>query len=320
MILDDLIPVLKNAKKISVLPHISADGDAIGSSLAFAYALSKIGKDATVYLEEEIPRTYMFLPCREKTQIFEQAEGEFDVVVALDTGDTGRLGNRIEIFNKAKITVNIDHHQTNDMFASYNYVDTKASATGEIIYDLIGKMNVEMDTCIANCLYTAIVTDTGGFRYSNTTKRTHEIIAQLIDKGVDVADIAKKVFDTVSLAKTRLTGEAINSLQLFEDGKVAFLTITKEMQKRAGADDEDCDGLVNIGRNIEGVEVAVLLKTAPDGSIKASIRSNAYADVAKVAQKFSGGGHKRAAGCIINSDIDSARDMILEEIRKELNL
>ena len=137
---------------------------------------------------------------------------------------------------------------------------------------------------------------------------------------MDVADIAKKVFDTVSLAKTRLTGEAINSLQLFEDGKVAFLTITKEMQKRAGADDEDCDGLVNIGRNIEGVEVAVLLKTAPDGSIKASIRSNAYADVAKVAQKFSGGGHKRAAGCIINSDIDSARDMILEEIRKELNL
>ena len=318
MVTDNIISILKEAESIAILPHISLDGDGLGSSLAFACALGKLNKHGTVYLEEAIPHIYSFLPGSQQVRFYEGEPPKVDVAVALDSGDIERLGKRAAIFNNAGITVNIDHHQTNSMFAAHNYVQTGASAVGEIIYQFIKMMGLELDEKIATCLYVAIVADTGGFRFSNTTATTHQIAADLISNGVNVSEISRKVFDSVSREKVKLMGAAINSLELFEEGKVAFIAVTKEMIGSVGASDEDCDGIVNIGRSINGVEAAVMLKERDNGEIKVNLRSNSYVDVAAIAGMFSGGGHKRAAGCTIKREISEAKKMILNEIVKVL--
>lgn len=221
MILKDIITVLKSKDKIAILPHISVDGDGLGSSLALALALLKLGKKVKVYLEEGVPFTFGFLPGQHLLELYNNEgyeetgkeesiknenknEAGIEVAVALDTGDEGRLGKRIEIFKKAKVTINIDHHATNSMYAEYNLVKTENSAVGEIIYQLIKEIGIEIDTDISICLYVAILTDTGGFKYSNTTALTHQITSDLISNGIDVAEISKRIFDTNSYEKIKL--------------------------------------------------------------------------------------------------------------------
>lgn len=317
-ILNEIISKIKTARSIAILPHISVDGDGLGSSIALAMAVNRLDKDSAVYLEEDIPYIYEFLPTGNLVRSFQEKLQGYDLVIALDCGDMERLGKRAAIFNSAKTTVNIDHHQTNTMFAELNHVLTSASSTGEIIYELIKTAGFDVDADISTCLYTAIATDTGGFKYSNTTAETHQIAADLINNGVNVAEISKLVFDTTSLQKIKLTGMAINTLELLENGKLAIITVTDQMVREAGARDEDCDGIVNIARSVMGVEVGVLIKQKSDEEIRVNLRSNSYADVAEIARKLTGGGHKRAAGCTIRKSIEEARKILVEEIRKVL--
>lgn len=244
MIEKRIIDAINNAKSIAILPHVSVDGDGLGSSVALALALEKMGKDITVYIEEEIPATYEFLPGKDYVEVYKSNPKKHDLVLALDTGDLARLGKRIEIFDNTDLTINIDHHTTNTEFASLNLVKTTAAAVGELIYQLIKMLGISFDESIATCLYVAISTDTGGFRYSNTTPITHQITADLIDNGADVSKISQLVFETMSLKKLRLMGLAIDSIEIFDDGRVAFITVTNEMLKKVGAAEEDCDGLV----------------------------------------------------------------------------
>lgn len=322
MILIDIINVLKESKKVIIMPHVSVDGDGLGSSLALGLALEKIGTSVEVWLEEDIPSVYSFLPGSYLVKVY---KGESDLscecigtAVALDAGDLPRLGKRVEIFNNAEITINIDHHSTNDEFAKYNFVNTNASSVGEILYQLIKMMGIEFDMDIATCLYVAISTDTGGFRYSNTTSVTHQIAGDLLNSGVNVAEISQKIFDTVSYEKVMLMRAAINSLELFENGKVAFITISDDVMKSTGAKEEECDGIVNIGRNVKGVEVAVMIRTRNDGEVKVNLRSNSYVDVSEIAKLYSGGGHKRAAGCTVKGNIEEIKSKLLGDIRKVL--
>ena len=316
IILDKIVEVLKEAKSIAVLPHISADGDSLGSSLALSIVLKNMGKEVLIYAEEDIPYIYNFLPGLDLVRVGTSSQ-HYDVIIALDTGDMGRLGTRGEMFsNNTPVTINVDHHNTNSKFALYNYVESSSAAVGEIVYDMIGMLGESIDTDIATCLYVAITTDTGGFRYSNTTVVTHKIAADLINYGVNVAEVSQRVFETTSIEKVRLTGQVINSLQLLEDGKVALIEITDEMMMKAGAKDEDCDGVVNIGRNVKGVEVAVMLRQKSNGDIKVNLRSNSYVDVSAVAAKYSGGGHKRASGCIIKSE---NKESLIQDIIDRLN-
>ncbi|GAE87520.1 3'-to-5' oligoribonuclease A [Acetivibrio straminisolvens JCM 21531] len=240
------------------------------------------------------------------------------MVIALDTGDMERLGKRAAIFNDAGITVNIDHHPTNTQFGQVNLVNTDSAAVGEMIYRLIEMMGINIDKDMATCLYVAIATDTGGFRYSNTTPVTHRITADLINNGVDVSYISQTVFETVSLPKVKLMGKAIENLELFENGKLAIIKITDDLLKSVGAKEEDCDGIVNIGRNIEGVEVAVVIRQRAGGELKINFRSKNYVDVSVIANRHSGGGHKRAAGCTIKCGINEAKEMLIKEIREVL--
>jgi phosphoesterase RecJ-like protein len=313
--LDKIADIIRKTDRIAIIPHVAADGDALGSSLALAIELSAMGKDARVILEESIPQTYDFLPGASLAFVYPEGEGYYDLVIALDCGDVERLGKRRRIFEKARMTVNIDHHQTNQGFADYDHVDTRSAATGEIIYRLLEAMGTDPGKDAAACLYTAISTDTGSFRYSNTVPATHVISAELLKKGIDVADISKRVFDTMSYGKVRLTGEAINALELYFDGKAAVMTLTEEAIKRSGAAEEDSDGIINIARNIRGVEVAAMLRQMTNGDVKVNLRSNYTADVSQLAARHSGGGHKRAAGFTVSGgELTEVKKMLLEEL------
>jgi phosphoesterase RecJ-like protein len=320
MMQNKIISEIKEAGSITILPHIYADGDALGSSFALALALKKFDKKVSVYLEEEIPYIYNFLPGIELAAVYKGETVVSELVIALDTGDMERLGTRTDIFNKAKTTVNIDHHSTNSMFAQNNLVHTESSAVGEIIYQLIKMLGLELSQDISICLYTAISTDTGGFRYSNTTPVTHLIASDLINNGANVAEISQKVFETTSFEKVKLTGLAADSLLLFEGGKIAVITLSDEMMKASGADEEDCEGIVNLGRNIRGVEVAVMLRQKNGKETKVNLRSKNYIDVAAIAAKYSGGGHKRAAGCTVQGEVDAVCRRLLDDIRKALQV
>ena len=318
MSLNKIIEILKEANSIAILPHVFADGDAIGSCLALESLLSRLGKNVTVFLEEPVPAVYDFLPGAGGIEVFSGKNRNFDVAVSLDNGDYDRLGKRTAIFDNAKTTANVDHHFTNSEFAVHNYIDQKAAATGEIIFDIIKLFNENCDKAMATCLYVAIATDTGGFRFSNTTKRTHQIISELVGLGTNVSEISQKVFDSVSIEKVKLLGQAISSLEVLENGKLAVITLTEAAMKKAGAKDEDCDGIVNTGRNINGVEVAVLLRVRDNGEIKVNFRSKNYVDVATLANLYKGGGHKRAAGCTALGDLEEVKKKIMKDIKEVL--
>jgi len=319
IVLNDIVSIIKDKEKILILPHVSADGDALGSSIALGLAIEKLGKQVKIYLEEGLQKKYDFLPGQHLIEIYEGKNGfKSEVAIALDTADEGRLGKRIEIFKEAGVTINIDHHNTNPLYADFNYVQPHSSAVGEIIYRIIKMMDLTIDTNISICLYVAISTDTGGFRYSNTTPETHRITSDLIRIGVDVSDISRRLFETNSYEKIKLMGVAIDTLELLGNGKIAFHTITNEVMKTIGAKEEECDGLVNIGRSIEGVEVAILLRELENGEIRVNLRSNTYVDVSEIAGFFSGGGHTRAAGCTLKGDIESAKQKLVDKIVQKL--
>jgi len=313
-IMDEII----KAKKIAIIPHISADGDALGSSFGLALGLKKLNKDVEVFLEEEVPTIYKFMPGLELEKEYTFQSSYYDLVIAIDVGDVSRLGERSELLNNGRKTVNIDHHKTNTLFAFYNLVDSGISSVGEMIYTMLVELGVEINKDIATCLYIAISADTGGFRYSNTTSATHKVISEIVSFGVDIADISKKIFDNVSFQKLKLVGKAVDSIELIENGKIAVIVISDKGLNISGLKDEDYDGIVNLGRNIEGVEVSILFREKPNGEIKINLRSNYYVDVSKLANMYMGGGHKRAAGCVVKGELKKMKKQVLEDLISEM--
>lgn len=296
---------LLNAENIVILPHINADGDALGAALALGLALAGINKQVDVLIEEEISANLKFLPGLEL--IKSTPNKKYDVAVNIDNGDITRLGTREQYYGNARIRLSIDHHTTNNVEADYSYVNTEASATGEIVYDLIlsyFKLNIDRD--MATCLYTAIITDNGCFRYTNTTPRSLEIGADLLRHGVDFTAIIKRVFDMTSHTKLFRIKQTINSLRILENGKLAISYLTFDDIKAHTSMGDDFEGLVNYGRNLDGVEVSAFLREDEKDHFKVSLRSNNYVDVAFVSQQFGGGGHKRAAGFNIIGELEEA--------------
>lgn len=203
------------------------------------------------------------------------------------------------------VLVNIDHHPTNNLFGRLNYVDAEAAATGEIIFELLQKLGVHNDGAVAEALYVAISTDTGSFKYDNTTEKTHLIAGRLLARGVKPGHISSQVFDIKPLAAVMALRQALSTLTFSADGKIAWMTLTEKDLQQAGADNADLEGLINYAKNIEGVEVGLLFRENDDGTIKVGFRSF-QTDVAGIAALFGGGGHTRAAGCTIRGSLDEA--------------
>lgn len=323
MTLSQIANFILEGKKIGITYHVSPDGDAVGSVLALLNALKSLNKDCYVISKDTLSENVKFLKGSEDiTGYVVEPEDETDIIVVLDCGNLERVSANIKEFTGT--IINIDHHLSNDKYGDVNYIDSNAAATAEIVYELLNIMGIDFKESnditkeIGTCIYTSIVTDTGGYRHSNVTERTHTISATLKKIGVDNTFIYQSLFDNKEFNRIKVIGKALSSIQLILNGKVALLEIDKNFTEDLGIDVGDTSDIISYGLQIKGVEVTLLIKEVEDG-VKASLRAKSYVDVRKIAEVFGGGGHVRASGIKIkNISMEEAKYEILNEIQKEL--
>lgn len=302
-----------------VVTHERPDGDALGSALAMAHILTALGKEWTILVAEPLPERFRYLPLFEKIREIEERDvGAFDDVIAVDCADQHRYDAVAEAISPNANVLNIDHHQTNPNFGATACVDPVAAATCELIYHIARALSTPIDKDLAVCLYTGILTDTGGFSYPNTTRVVHQIAAELLECGVQPYDVAEPALEARTVAQMRLVQLALKDMVISDDSRSAYISVDREMLAEAGASEDDVEGLVAFARSVETVEVGVLLRERPDGTVKASLRSKRHVDVADIAQHFGGGGHARAAGCILDGPVGKAKEMIREHVERAL--
>ena len=317
MTLDEILKEAKKVVTILILTHENPDGDAIGSSLGLCLALQNMGKTVEV-LMSEYPANYSFLPGIENIKT-EASFEKYDMAIVVDCPDIKRVNSTyIPYFENATVTAEFDHHSKNSMFADYNIVNHVSPACAQILMSSFEYLNIEITKEIATCLLTGIITDTGGFKNAGITAETFEFAAWALTKGVNVSKIYRESMLVTTKTKFEAQKLAMDRLELSEDGRVAFTYMTLEDDARIGIETGDHDGIVEIGRNIAGVEVSVFLYQREEGSFKASLRSNDYMDVADVCMMFGGGGHIRAAGCSVEMKLEDAKKAILAEVKKHL--
>ena len=318
MTLDEILVEIKKSENIVVMAHEAPDGDAIGSALAMCIALKNMGKNPVYLLPDEFPANFNYLPAREF--IKQESEIEvYDMAIALDCPNIKRLrSENIPYFENAKVKVEIDHHNKNDMFGDYNVVNHVAPATAQILVSSFEYLGIEITKDIATCLLTGIITDTNGFRNSNITIESFEFASWALEKGLNVSNIYRDAMLTMTRSKFEAQKLAMNRMEFFENGRIAFTYMTKaddaELNVKAG----EHDGIVEIGRSIEGVEVSIFLYEKEKG-YKASLRSNDFVNVSEVCLMFGGGGHIKAAGATLNMPFEEAKRAIIAEVTKFLN-
>lgn len=315
----EVVKTLNQYDSFVLLEHQKPDGDCVGSGLALVQALRALGKQALLVSDDPHPALYDFLPGRQFHSRAGYLKGEDynpQVAVFLDCTDPERAGKGLE-FAQGKLWVNIDHHVSNSRFGAINLVNPDAAATGELVYDVLNGLGAPIDRDIAVCLYVAIITDTGGFRYQNTTKRTHLLTADLMDRGVNGAEVFDRVFDTRTVSSIMLLARTLSTLQLYHEGKLAAVFLTQEMIKLSGASSDETEGIIGYPRSIAGVEVSLFFKEADEpGSIHVSLRSRSVVDVAAVAKSLGGGGHPRAAGALIKGTMEEVTKKVMSHLDK----
>lgn len=304
--------MLLAAQKIVLCCHVSPDGDTLGSALGLARFLEQKGKEVIVFVDDDINKSLSFIPGIEKVHRPEAGViVEADLFVVVDASSFDRVGICNEVV-KAPVLLNIDHHISNTEFADYLYLDAESAAAGEIMCDLFEAMGWEYDEAIAVDFYTAITTDCGSFRYSNTTSKTMQRAAKLLDYGVKPNEISD-MLDVRSRKTTELLAKVLPSLTFDYEGKVAHITITNDLYDK----EAQTDSFVSYPRYIEGVEVAIMFKAVEPEVTRVSMRSS-NVDVASVALSFGGGGHLRAAGCTIYAPVEEAKAQLLAVVGKAL--
>lgn len=313
--LDEILKEIAQAESIIILVHENPDGDAIGSGLAMYQALQNMGKDVEIVVPEW-SRIFANLPKINELKK-EGSKKKYDLAIALDCATIKMLNGWTNYFEDAKNKIVIDHHSSNSMFGDFNYVDIDAPACCQVLYNMFEYYNWQITKEIAACLIAGLITDTGGFQYSGVSKDTFLMAANLIDTGIDASKIYKDVMSTHTKTSVELKKLILNRMQFLEDDKVTFTYMTLEDEKEIGCEVGDYEGLVNEGRNIEGVEVSIFLHEIDDG-FKVSLRSNNYVNVSDVCLMFGGGGHIRAAGAKIKGTPDEIKEKLLKEIKRQL--
>ncbi|HOV90632.1 MAG TPA: bifunctional oligoribonuclease/PAP phosphatase NrnA [Syntrophorhabdaceae bacterium] len=308
---------IEQGSRFLITTHIDLDGDAVGSCYSFYWALKSLKKDVFVYFKDKIPYKYRFLPGPEGNQLIQNKlpADRYDTVFVLDCGDLHRIGEGYENLKNNGFIISIDHHNTNSRFGEINLVDEYASSTAEIIYDLFRYLIIDISQDMAINIYTAILTDTGSFRYDNTTPKAFSICEHMTKIGVKPSFIATKVYESHPKERFLLLGKVLNTLETHINGKIAIAYITKDMFQKTDATEEHSDGFVEFIKEIEGIDIAVLIRQLDNGRYKLSMRSKSEADVASICSLFGGGGHKKAAGCYMDGDIEGVKKRLLEVIR-----
>lgn len=316
--MDEAIDLINKSDKIFIASHVNPDGDNIGSSLSLAFALKKLNKEVFVLASDGIPDDFMFLPGIELIEDYNDNMGSIELFITVDSSDIDRLGKNKGLIEAANKVINIDHHISNTDFGHVNIVDPKASATGELIFYFVKRLGIEIDKDIATNIYTAINTDTGKFSYDSVSSNTHRIAGELLDAGVDIKEVNINIYENSSIERTNLFIKALSGLKTYSNDKIAITKISQKLLQETNTTLDDTEGIVSFIRTIGPVEVSCILKEIDENEIKVSLRSKAYVDVASICKVFNGGGHIRAAGCTINSDLDSAESLIVKEIIKNI--
>jgi bifunctional oligoribonuclease and PAP phosphatase NrnA len=308
-VLDQVLSQIERRDRFVLTSHARPDGDAVGSSLAFGQILRSMGKQAEVVLRDGVPRIYQSLPYADKVVKAEHVNGNCQAAIILECDSIQRtrlmgLENRF--------LINIDHHATARPFADVNWIDPKAVATAEMVYRLAREAGAAISAEVATCLYTAVLTDTGSFMFAGTNEHTFELARELVLAGADPARCARSIYFGHSTAKMRLLGAALSDLH--REGPWAWISVTQEQMENCRAKEEDCEGLVNYALSIHDVEVATFLREVPGGKFRVSLRSKGGYDVAAIAERFGGGGHRCASGCSVDGPLSAAADAIRKEL------
>ncbi len=319
MMINDAANILKWKSDFLITTHISPDGDALGSVAALAASIKKLGKNATIFMKDNVPEEYSFLPELENKHTIIPAK-HYDAVIVVDCGSIERVDSDFLEFKNYDVLINIDHHKSNTNFGNINIVDKDASSAGVLVYKVLKAAGVSLDLDTATAIYTTILVDTGSFRYSNANAEAFKIASELIDSGVNAWDVAGSVYENQSLIRINLLKLVLAEMEIHIDEGFASMTITQDMLKKANADFDVTDGFINFARSIKGVEVALQFKQLGTEKYKLSMRSKGNVDVSEIAENFGGGGHKNAAGCYLDGDIDSVKEElfghVIDHIRK----
>ncbi len=305
---------LENASSVLIGTHLNPDGDALGSALALAMYLERLGKDVEVLCHHPAPRNLRFLPGVGKVRQAPREE-KADLAIMVDLESRDRLGDVREYILQTPRLIVIDHHVPHEEPGDFRIVDVGASATALIITRLLIELGAEITPDMATNLLTGIVTDTGSYRFRNTTPEALSLSAILLERGADLARVNEEIFQRKPLASTLLLGHMLDTMRLECDNRIAVGVLTKGDFERAMASDEDTEGFVNEMLSIDSVEIAAILREPKPGRIRCSLRSRAGHDVATVAREFGGGGHRNAAGCTLDLHIDDAEDTIVRRLR-----
>ncbi len=315
MTVDDIIRFIKANQHFAVTSHARPDGDAIGSSLGLALALEELGKTAHVFNADPHPRRYDFLPEVETIRVTDRVEGDYDGLFVLECNDL----DRPQLANMERYcVVNIDHHPSTKSFGHLNWLDPAAAAVGEMIYYLIRGLCVPLTPAIATNLYVAIMTDTGSFQFSNTHAKTFQIVGDLANSGANPSAIAQSVYMNQSQARIRLLGMLLNTLELHTQGKIATISLTQNILDTTCSDADYLEWIVTYALSVEGVLLAAFLREEPSARYRVSLRSKDHYDVAAAAETFGGGGHRNAAGLMLEGNFDEVSGKVIAELEKLL--
>lgn len=311
-----VVRLIKSKKSFLLTTHVNPDGDGLGAESALYLALKKLGKKVRVVNHDALPKRYEYLGFHQAYQSSDSIPAH-EVCFVLDAGSFGRIRDDVKRTEFGTL-VNIDHHFSNDHYGDFNLVLPKAAATGEIVYYLIKALKIKISKEIAESVYTSLVTDTGGFRYSNTTPEVLRLAAELVDAGADAQKVSERIFAGISKEAMELVRVSLGKIRVYGDGRIASMTLSQADLAKTGAADEDTDNLINYVRKLDTVKIAIFLKERPDGQIKLSLRSRSNINVSLIAGKFNGGGHTYAAGAVLSGPMDKALEEVLRASQASL--
>lgn len=309
--LSQVVELIENKENFAITTHVRPDGDGVGSSLGLCWLLRSLGKKAEFIVSDGIPVAYMQLPGAEEIKKVSEINGTYDAVFVIECSDIHRPGIK---GLENQMVVNIDHHATSEHFGAINWIDATASAVGEMIYNLCKAIGGRITKEIAECVYLALVTDTGSFHFPNTTERTLKVASELIKAGVKPADISQTVYNSYPWSRIELMRQVLATVKRDASGRVAWMRQTLDMKLNSGAVDGDNNGFVNIPLAAKEIEAVVYMREVEPNYYRVSLRSKDGINIARVAEQFGGGGHKNAAGCRVDGDWDTKEREIVDAV------
>ncbi len=316
-----VVAAIKKYKRFLLTTHTSPEGDALGSQLAFFFLLKKLRKQPFIVNQDPVPEEYSFLPGKEYIKHYKNIrQPDFDCMAVLDCSDLNRTGQVYKLNKQGKPVINIDHHISNDKFGESRWIEPLASSTSEMVYMLYKELSVKFNKGSALLLYTGIMTDTGSFRYSNTTGFTHKAVEELMRFDIDVRTVYRQVYENISFLDARLLIEILSSVRTAKGGKIAWIQVPAKMLKHRKVFFDLSEHILSFMRSINGAQVVALFKEnlGAKNEIRFNLRSNGSTDVNKIARYFGGGGHRSAAGCTITGKLEEIRRKVISRIKDTL--